>query len=267
MIARAARCTKAPRASRPRKGKLTIFATPLRLLRRWLPLLSSRRAALLSAALAATAAVAAPSPAHAYDIDSQAWGLFTFNARYPSGLRLYAEVQPRQGDDYSRFSQLLVRPAVGYHVTPKISAWLGYGWTPSFLPEYNNENRVFQQVLHEDSFRGMGLTNRFRLEERWIEGAGGTSVRVRHQTRISKPLGRERRWAAIAYDELFWNLNSTLRGPQAGYDQNRVYVGAGYNTDRHTRVELGYLASFINPPRGRPDRRLDVLVLTVNYNL
>lgn len=206
-------------------------------------------------------------PACAYDTDSQAWGLFTFNARYKSGLRVYAEVQPRQGDNFQRLSQLLVRPAVGYQVTPKMSLWIGYAWTPSFLPEYNNEHRAFQQLLFEDRYQRVGLTNRTRLEQRSIEGAGGTSLRFRHQIRVSLPLDSKGKWAAVSYDELFYNLNSVSNGPQAGFDQNRLYFAGAYNVNRHTRVELGYLASFINRPRNLPDRRIDALVLTVNYNL
>jgi hypothetical protein len=206
-------------------------------------------------------------PACAYDTDSQLWAQFTLNGRYQNGLRIFAEVQPRQGDNYHRFSQFIVRPAVGYQATKKMSLWIGYGWTPSFLPEFNNEHRFFQQLLFEDNYQRVGLTNRTRLEQRVIEGAGGTSVRLRHSIRASLPLDSKRRWAAVASNEVFVNLNSTPSGPQSGFDQDRFYLGGAYSINRHTRLELGYLASFINPPRHRPDRRLDVLLLTVNYNL
>ncbi|MES2459816.1 MAG: DUF2490 domain-containing protein [Armatimonadota bacterium] len=218
-------------------------------------------------ALCASALLYPLRPACAYDTDSQLWTQFTFNGRYTNGMRIFAEVQPRQGDNFARFSQLIVRPAIGYQVTRKMSLWIGYGWTPSFLPEFNNEHRVFQQMLFEDSYQGVGLTNRTRFEQRSIEGAGGTSLRLRHLIRASQPLDRQQRWAAVASNELFVNLNSTPSGPQSGFDQDRFYLGGAYNVNRHTRLELGYLASFINPPRNRPDRRLDVLLFTVNYNL
>jgi hypothetical protein len=206
-------------------------------------------------------------PASAYDTDSQSWALLTLNGKYKSGLRIYAELQPRVGDYSQRLSQFLVRPAVGYQATRNMSLWIGYGWTPSFLPEFNNEHRVFQQVLFEDNIGRVGLINRTRFEQRVIEGAGGTSLRLRHFVRASVPLDSKRRWAAVGYNELMLNLNSTPRGPQSGFDQDRIYFGGAYNVDRHTRVELGYLASFINAPRNRPDRRLDILLLSVNYNL
>jgi hypothetical protein len=222
---------------------------------------------LKAAALCVLGLLFAALPSRAYDTDSQLWAQFVLNGRYPNGVRFALEAQPRLGDNFQRFSLLLLRPVVGYQVTPKMSLWLGYGWTPSFLPEFNNEHRVFQQMLFEDRYQRVSLINRTRFEQRSIEGAGGTSLRLRHFIRASLPLDSRGRWAAVAFNELFLNLNNTPNGPQSGFDQNRVYLGGAYNVDKHTRLELGYLASFINPPRNRPDRRFDVLMITVNYNL
>jgi len=90
---------------------------------------------------------------------------------------------------------------------------------------------------------------------------------VRHLLRFVKPLDAKNRWLAIASDELFWNLNDTDNGPVSGFDQNRFYVAGGYNVNPQTRVELGYQLVNIDAPRGRPNRRLDVAMLMVNYNL
>ncbi len=206
-------------------------------------------------------------PSRAYDTDSQLWSQFVLNGRFENGVRFALEAQPRQGDYLRRLSVLILRPVVGYQVTRTMSLWLGYGWTPSFSPNFNQEHRVFQQVLFEDSYRRIGLINRTRLEQRSIEGAGGTGVRLRHLARAALPLDSRRRWAAVSSNELFVNLNSTPNGPRSGFDQNRLYFGGLYDVDRHTRIELGYQANFINAPRSAPDRRLDILLLTVNYFL
>lgn len=207
------------------------------------------------------------STAFAQDTDSQFWTLITLNGRFKGGWRLYTEVQPRWGNNYGATSQLLLRPAVGYQIKPNLSVWLGYAWTPSFLPEFNSEDRYFQQFLLEDSYPGLDMINRFRLEQRAISGAGATSLRFRHMLRLSRPLEKTKRWAAVFYNELFWNLNTTPNGPEEGFDQNRAYFGFAYQVTRRTRLELGYLANFVNPPRGRRDRRLDTLVLGIAYNL
>jgi hypothetical protein len=225
-----------------------------------------RSIALFTTLIATFAVSSIARTAHAQDADSQVWGLFTFNARFPNKFRLYAEVQPRLGENYNRYTQLLIRPAVGYQINRTFSAWLGYGWTPSFFPEFNGENRIFQQLLWEDGYQGTSITNRFRLEQRFIEYAGETAWRARHQLRLSRPVSKGSQWSYVGYDELFWHLNTTPRGPKAGFDQNRLFLGMSYNVSRHTRLELGYMPTFVNPRNG-PDRRFDILMIGANYNL
>lgn len=217
--------------------------------------------------LAAAVPLFAPiDTAHAQVTDSQLWAQFNYNAWTSKRVRFLGEVQPRQGDDFRRPSLLIVRTAVGYQVAPKWSVWLGYGWTPAFLPRYTGEHRVFGQLQFEDRFHGIDTIQRTRLEQRYIDRAGASAVRLRHMSRFSRPLEATGRWIGIGFDELFWNLNSTPRGPQAGFDQNRLFLGVGRVLDRHARIEFGYLASFVNPPRQVPDRRLDVLLISLNYN-
>ena len=76
---------------------------------------------------------------------------------------------------------MLVRPAVGYDLTPRSSLWAGYGYTPSFpaTADVLTENRPWQQYLWTGPGLGSTLQWRSRLEERWIEetsaSPGGTA--------------------------------------------------------------------------------------------
>ncbi len=67
------------------------------------------------------------------------------------------------------------------------------------------------------------------MEERWIEHADGTAVRFRQMLRADFPIPQAPDWALVAYDEVFVNLNtvgaSTGKGPGAGLDQNRFFLG------------------------------------------
>ena len=53
----------------------------------------------------------------------------------------------------------------------------------------------------------------------------------------------------------------------AGFDQNRLYLGGSHTFSPHVRAELGYLYNYVHTPFNRPARRFDVLLLTVNYTL
>ncbi len=206
-------------------------------------------------------------PASAQDADSQMWLLVTLNKREKSGLRFYADFQPRLGNDYSELTQLYLRGAVGYQLQPNFSVWVGHGWTPTYAPEFNNEDRWYGQLLWEDHVGTYSMNNRTRLEFRSVANAGGTSIRLRHQVRLFKPLVTHSRWTGIVSNELFWNLNTTPHGAERGLDQYRVFFGLGYALNKNARVEFGYQAAFINPPRTPKDRRQDIFLVTLNFNL
>jgi hypothetical protein len=210
-------------------------------------------------------ALCAPARVRAQDADSQLWTQFNFNVR-KNNFRFFGEIQPRWGTNYGRTSQFIFRTAAGYNVTKEFSIWLGYGWTPSFTPEFNNEDRWFQQFLWEDSYHSFKMVNRFRIEERSISGAEGVPVRLRHLLKFTMPFPKHSLWSAIFSNELFWNWNSVRNGPEAGFDQDRIFLGFGYKVSKDVGMELGYLADLIDSPGGRPNRRLDVLMLTMNFN-
>lgn len=195
---------------------------------------------------------AASRHAAAAEQDGQAWFLTTARGPINGNWKLYLEAQPRIGGDGMR--QLILRPAVGYQVTKHWSLWQGYGWTPSFDP-FNDEQRIFQQSVVETPLGELpvSLTNRTRLEERWIEGVGGVSVRLRHMLRAVYPLDAAGKWALAAYDEPFVTLNDTNKGPAAGFGQNRAFFGINRALTAGVRIEVGYLNQFIDSPSGQPN--------------
>lgn len=181
--------------------------------------------------------------AHALEQDGQAWILTTASGPISGNWKGYMEVQPRLGDNGQA---LLIRPAVGYQLTPQWSVWQGYAWTPSFNPD-KDEHRIFQQSVVETP-KGVfpfSLTNRTRLEERWIEHTGKTAFRLRHMLRGMQPIGDSGKWALVAYDEVFINLNDVDNGPQGGFGQNRAFFGVNRELTPSIQAEVGYLNQFI----------------------
>lgn len=220
---------------------------------------------LLLASLAGAVLVAAP--AAAADTDNQAWGLFTLQA--PLGKRWlgYMELQPRFSEDLGGAERLLVRPAIGYRLSRNVSLWQGYAFVPQFRPTSSHEHRPFQQLLVDTRVGKAQLTNRTRLEERVLPGADGTSLRFRQMLRFAHPISKDRRWSVVGYDEFFFNLNSVGDGPQSGFDQNRLYLGIARQVNPKTRVELGYIWTYIDGKGGAADRSLNILFTGVAVNL
>ncbi len=83
-------------------------------------------------------------PATAASQDFQIWTPLYLTASFTDRLVGWYEVQPRLGANASEVDQLLLRTAVGYRFGERWSAWMGYAWTPSFLPSYRSENRLYQ---------------------------------------------------------------------------------------------------------------------------
>jgi hypothetical protein len=203
--------------------------------------------------------------------DFQTWGNITATGNFGfvnpdnqflSKLKWWAEGQGRFGDDSSKFSQAIVRPGVGYQLTPTTSIWVGYAWTPTTTPYVKNtydEHRVWQQVLWSDKFSWGRLTARSRLEERFVPSHIGTAsnpgdpspanstmaARYRQLIKASIPLSFAPGFSYIIQDEAFVSLNDTDWVPRRGFDQNRFFTGIGYAFNKNITGEVGYMNQYI----------------------
>lgn len=209
---------------------------------------------------------------HAQQTDIQSWTLITAQTTLDSDKKwlVYAEAQPRVGDDISRLERLLLRPAVGYNYTEKTSLYLGYAWTPTFYDthyneDFRNEQRIWQQVLHKHDAFGMSWQHRLRQEQRFIDDASSTSHRTRYLLRGSYRLSELYNTGLTGYNELFVTENSVRRGPRAGFDRNRFFFGP-YIVAGAGRYEVGYLGEY-GKRFGSDDRMINAFMVTANYSL
>jgi hypothetical protein len=189
--------------------------------------------------------------------DFRLWTPVYLTVSLPSKFIAYMEVNPRIGDDVTNIDQLLLRPAIGYQLTDKLSIWQGYAWVgnfnqPHISPQspFFEENRIYQQVNYKHKFSHMKFLSRTRLEERWIEHADGTAVRFRQMLRADFPIPQAPDWAFVVYDEVFVHLNTvgapTGKGPGAGFDQNRFFLGINKSFSQYFNVDMGYQNQMLN---------------------
>lgn len=216
--------------------------------------------------LFAALALAVAQPARALTHDGQQWTMLAVQGPTSSNLRVYVEVQPRFGTDFSRLDKVLLRPALGYAPEGEWSFWAGYAWQPIFTPTFLNEQRLWQQAMHEWRVaEGLTLWNRTRLEERFIQDVPQTAVRLRHQLRGLARLGGESSpWHFVWQEEVFYNVTGTDGGPRGGFDQNRTFVGIHREMTPQVRLEAGYLNNFIHTP-GPRDEGMNHVMLVQGY--
>ena len=191
--------------------------------------------------------------------DFRLWSPVYLTVKLPSRFLAYMEVNPRFADldDAGQIDQLLLRPAVGYQLNDNLSIWQGYAWVGNFNQKHTppqspffEENRIYQQVNYTHKFSNFKFFSRTRLEERWIEHADGTAVRFRQMLRLDYPLPIAPDWALVSYDEILVNLNTvgaiTGKGPAAGFDQNRFFLGVNKTFNQYFNMDFGYQNQLLN---------------------
>ncbi len=214
-----------------------------------------RATRILALAPLAGALALAAQPARADEHDAQAWLNVTVLGPVSGKILAWAEVQGRFGDDASRLSQSILRPGVGYQISPRVSLWAGYGRITNHNrgPDVG-EDRLWQQLLwNAGTIAGGAVTSRTRLEQRFVEGGSDTGWRVRQFVKFNRPLRKGGDTSFVLTSETFIALDDADWGARAGFDQIRNFAGVGFSVTPKARIELGYLNQYIDRP-GPNDR-------------
>ena len=210
--------------------------------------------------LLAVLAIAAPASASSSREDAGFWtflfaqGDFTPAEEEPGPWRWAIDVQARFLDEANGFNQSLLRPVVGHTLPGGFTGWLGYAWIRTEPPRGGkvDEQRIFQQLTWSGDTGPFATLLRTRLEQRLIEGADDAAWRFRQFVKLGIPLGLGRDLRAVAYDEIFFNLNDPEDGPRSGVDQNRLFVGLAIPIGGAAKstFEIGYLNQWVRVPGG-----------------
>ncbi|MEC4747932.1 DUF2490 domain-containing protein [Methylomicrobium sp. Wu6] len=204
------------------------------------------------------------------------WGMWLSNTYQTDfgGSRYLAflELAPRTKHDNGEFSQIIVRPLLGYKLTPKLQFWLGYTWQGEYSKDTDFDlatHDFMQQVQWIDNWTPqLNFQYRFRLEERFFADED-TAFRMRHRFRFVYTLPETKTYL-IAADELFVYFNSFNSGRlansvQPGINQNRSYVGVGYKITPKINIDTGYQFQYVNN-FGAPDGANHIWLTNFNIN-
>lgn len=169
--------------------------------------------------------------------------------------------QGRINDEASRGQTLLVRPGIGYNVSPEVQFTLGFDHFAIFNDGRSNEYRIWEQLGVGQNWGGLGVTHRVRIEQRFIDGADGVALRSRYRIRGQGWVDADRNWLLFTSNEVFFNMNQVAGGQRLGFGQNRLQTGVGYRLAQGLRVEGGHQWTAF------PDRNAQVLLLTLRLDL
>ncbi|EPR74005.1 hypothetical protein ADIWIN_0965 [Winogradskyella psychrotolerans RS-3] len=174
------------------------------------------------------------------------WLIYIGNKKLNTKWNIHNEVQYRSYNIIDDLEQLLIRTGVGYNLTENNNnILLGYGYilSQNYSDESDdkisiNEHRIFQQFTTKQTVGSLGLSHRYRFEERFIED--DFKMRFRYFLGINVPLTKKESnsYYLSVYNEIFLNTESSV------FDRNRVYGGLGYKVNKSLRIEAGYMNQF-----------------------
>ena len=161
------------------------------------------------------------------------------------------DAQYRTNKQFSQTSAYFFRPGITYELTKSQSAGAGYMVFGTYEEEKSSrifyaENRIWEQYQFKSKIGKSSLSNRLRLEQRFINtDNGGFSQRLRYYIRNQIPLVRvdssfTKGIYAALQNELFVNVQHQERASNSFLDQNRAYGSFGYRFSKKLDVELGY---------------------------
>lgn len=186
--------------------------------------------------------------------DFQSWLNFSITGHFDEKnktlqpFRYWIEGQGRFGDDSHRLSQTLGGVGIGYTMKRNMSLWLGYVRVHTALPFTPNpidEDRIIEQLLWQKKFKSMNMLSRTRLEQRFLSNGTQTAYRARQLIKLTRPLKRYPKFSIVGGDELFWHKNDFIGRNGQGFDQNRVFIGLGYQILPTLNTEVGYMNQYI----------------------
>lgn len=197
--------------------------------------------------LALLAGTALAAPAFAAEEDAQVWTAFSASTDVGDHAVVTFEGQMRFTDDANRLGQYLIRPSISLKLDHTTTASIGYAYvhTDPVGPAESDEHRLWQQLAFRIAGDGKGvtLTGRSRLEQRWFEGANDMGWRFRQQLRLTAPLAGKVR--AVAWTEAFVSLDDTSWGQNSGLDRWRNSVGVAVPLNPAITLEPGYINQWV----------------------
>jgi Protein of unknown function (DUF2490) len=195
---------------------------------------------------------------------SNAWLLFLSDTRLSKRWGIHTEAQVLRTRSAAQGCQNVFRAGANYYVTDYLLLTGGYAYSQSALDggvAGAPEHRLYQQVQLRDTKSRVQMQHRYRLEQRWVQLQPRQTFtylnRMRYQLRLAVPLIGKELTEGIPFlvgsNEVF--LGFGRHENQRLIQQNRAYLGLGYQITKAASIELGYLNQLVLP---RQESRFEV---------
>lgn len=189
------------------------------------------------------------------------YGLF-ITPKISEKVSAHIEYQWRREDLINNWQQSLLRLGINYKISSQLITQAGYGfifthpygdYTLSAVPKTFPEHRIYEQAIISAAVGKTTLSNRFRLEQRWL--GKFTSItdnkpsdwiylnRIRYTPKLEIPVSKDKKTYISAADEILIGFGKNIG--ENVFDQNRFFLLAGHKFSPQFKIEAGYLNQII----------------------
>lgn len=198
------------------------------------------------------------------DTNAHFWFSHWGDHRVHDRWSLHSEFHIRRAEMGAGTQQLLIRPAVNFHLHEKVMLTAGYSYYENYrygahpIRFANWEHHGFAQVQFANLINKVRMQHRYRWEHRRMammrpeeEGPGtfdgySASNRFRYRLWVTVPLGSDGPWSVNGYNEAFVSMGGSVAGDR--FSQNRLSGLMGYQVNKELNVMAGYLYQTLNRP-------------------
>ena len=189
----------------------------------------------------------------------QLWFGYFNQTRITNKVGLWLDVHYRLTDHFAeRPFQFIVRPALNFYIKDNLRLQTGYAYVSHFpaegLETTRPEHRGWQQIWWNQKYNGFTTLQWLRLEERFnrkvandeLQPGYNFNYRLRYNFSFFFPLKGKELVAKTPFlaliDEVFINFGDKI--VYNTFDQNRFFIGLGYQITSHMNVQTGYMNIF-----------------------
>jgi hypothetical protein len=174
---------------------------------------------------------------------------YTFNKKWSA----FFEAQLRSQQFYDNFHYHEFKGGVGYNLPKNLSLLFAVGKyntyqpTGSFkTPMLANEIRIWQQLVLNNNINRLKIEHRYRFEQRFVNDTYRNRFRYRLNAilPINNLVVQEKTWYLSLSNEIFLNNRGLF------FEQNRIFVGGGYEINDQVTIQGGWLNRFDNLGNG-----------------
>lgn len=217
-----------------------------------------------------------------FETREQTWLGYFNQTRFTKRSGVWLDLHLRLTNDFVKQKNLsIIRAGYTYYVSDQVRVTAGYAYVTQYgladgdpdVPEH----RPWQQIQWFEKKNGFNLMQWFRIDERFrtkvINGELTDSYnfnwRFRYNFALTLPLGRKVVQAKTPF--LFFNdeihINAGKEIVNNYFDQNRLFLGFGYQFTAHLNAQLGYMYIFQQLPAGNSYANIHAIRFFVFHNL